>query len=211
MALFQKKPDTTSITPLYTLGLNKTVLIIGLGNPGNEYAGTRHNIGFQVLESFARGNNFPAWVNKKDLKCEIALANLGENRVILCKPTTFMNSSGEAVQAVQHFYKIYNQNTLAVYDELSINFGQIRARVGGSDAGHNGVKSLIQYIGDDFSRLRLGIGNELSQKAEASDFVLGKFNKEEQGSLPEIINEASVMITEFIFSGSLTHETRDLS
>jgi len=208
MALFQKKPDTNSMTPLYTLGQNKTILIIGLGNTGKEYASTRHNVGFEVLDSFAQANNFPAWVNKKDLKCEIAMTNLGENRVILCKPTTLMNNSGEAVQAVQHFYKMYNQNTLAVYDELAVDFGQIRARVGGSDAGHNGVKSLIQYIGDDFRRLRVGIGSEISQKADSASFVLGKFSGEEQGKLPEIIKEANAMITEYIFSGDLPHETR---
>lgn len=210
MALFQKKPDNTSITPLYTLGLNKTVLIIGLGNVGKEYAGTRHNIGFEILDSFAKTNNFPAWVNKKDLKCELATANLGENRVILCKPTTFMNNSGEAVQAVQHFYKMYNQNTLVVYDELAVGFGQIRSRVGGSDAGHNGVKSLINQVGEDFNRLRIGMGNDLTDKADASSFVLGKFSKDEQSKLPEIIKEASAMITEYIFAGELPHETRSV-
>lgn len=210
MALFQKKPDTTSITPLYTLGANKTYLIVGLGNIGKEYHGTRHNIGFEVLDSFAQANNFSGWVNKKDLKCELATANLGENRVILCKPTTFMNSSGEAVQAVQHFYKMYNQNTLVVYDELTVSFGQIRARVSGSDAGHNGVKSLIQYIGDDFNRLRVGIGSEISEKADSASFVLGKFSKDEQKQLPEIIKETNAMITEYIFRGELPHETRTL-
>lgn len=208
MALFQRKPDTSSITPLYTLGANKTYLVIGLGNTGSEYDGTRHNIGFEVLDAFAKANNFPAWIGKKDLKCELSLANLGENRVILCKPTTFMNNSGEAVQAVQHFYKLYNQNTLAVYDELAVEFGQIRARVGGSAAGHNGVKSLISQIGEDFNRLRVGIGSEIASRADASNFVLGKFSKDEQGKLPDIINEACAMITEYIFSGEPPHETR---
>lgn len=208
MALFQKKPQVQSGAPLYTLGANKTILVIGLGNPGKEYAGTRHNIGFEVLDDFAAKNDFPGWLSKKDLKCELTSASLGENRVILCKPQTFMNNSGESGQAVQRFYRVYNQNTLAVYDELALPYGSLRSRLGGSDAGHNGVKSLIQHLGDDFGRLRVGIGSELSEKADASDFVLGKFTKVEQENLPSVIKEASAMITEYIFSGQLPHDTR---
>ncbi len=208
MALFQKKPQVSDSLPLYTVGSNKTALIIGLGNPGAEHKGTRHNIGFEVLDHFAKQNGFPAWMTKKDLKCDMTIGNLGEARVILCKPTTFMNNSGEAAQAGQHFYRVYNPQTLAVYDELAIPFGQIRSRLGGSDAGHNGVKSLIQYLGEDFGRLRIGIGSELSAKAGAADFVLGKFSKEEQSKIPKILGEASALLTEYIFSGALPHDTR---
>jgi peptidyl-tRNA hydrolase, PTH1 family len=208
MALFQKKPQIGTNAPLYTIGSNKTVLIIGLGNPGKGYKGTRHNIGFEILDEFARQNDFPGWMAKKDLLADITIQNLGENRVVLAKPATFMNDSGQAAQAVQRFYRVYNQNTLAVYDELAISFGQLRTRLGGSDAGHNGVKSLIQHIGDDFGRLRIGVGSEISKKADAADFVLGKFTKAEQVSLPLIVREANVLITEYIFGGSLPHETR---
>jgi PTH1 family peptidyl-tRNA hydrolase len=208
VALFQKKPDTTSSAPLYSIGANRNVLIIGLGNTGREYENTRHNIGFAVLDDFASRNDFPAWIDKKDLKCHFSSLQMGQAKVILCKPTTFMNNSGEAAQAAQHFYRIYNPDTVAVYDELAIKFGQIRARVGGADAGHNGVKSLIQYIGDDFGRLRIGVGNEIAEKADAANFVLGKFTKEEQANLTAIIKEAGVMLTEYIYSGQLPHETR---
>jgi PTH1 family peptidyl-tRNA hydrolase len=208
MALFQKKLETGSSAPLYTLGANKTFLIIGLGNPGKEYDGTRHNIGFAALDEFAQKNDFPGWIAKKDLKCQLTSANLGANRVILCKPTTFMNNSGTAAHAVQHFYRVYNPETLTVYDELAIPFGQLRTRLGGSDAGHNGVKSLIQHIGEDFGRLRLGVGSEISEKADAADFVLGKFTKKEQESLPLILRESNALITEFVFGGQLPHETR---
>jgi len=210
MAFFQKKPQVQSSAPLYTLGANKTILIIGLGNSGKEYDGTRHNIGFAVLDDFAAKNDFPAWIDKKDLKCRLTTANLGENRVILCKPQTFMNNSGEAAQAVQRFYKVYNQSTLAVYDELAVPFGSLRTRLGGSDAGHNGVKSLTQHLGEDYGRLRIGIGSEVSKKAEPSDFVLGRFTKDEQSDLPSIIREASAMVTEYIFSGELAPETRSV-
>src|SRR3989344_8668133 len=179
MGLFQKKPVAVTL-PLYTIGNIRTVLILGLGNPGKKKAGTRHNIGFAIIDDFAQKNECPGWTTRKDLKCQLTMANLGENRVILGKPTTFMNLSGEALQAIQHFYRVYNQNTLAVYDELAILFGQLRTRLGGSDAGHNGVKSLTQHLGEDFGRLRIGIGSERTQKAEASDFVLSKFSKVEQ-------------------------------
>jgi PTH1 family peptidyl-tRNA hydrolase len=121
-----------------------------------------------------------------------------------------MNSSGEAATAVQHFYKVYNPSTLVVYDELAINFGQLRTRVGGSDAGHNGVKSLIQHIGDDFNRLRIGVGSEVSEKADVSDYVLGKFTKKEQESIPLVLREANELINGFIFGGPLPHETRTI-
>ncbi len=208
MALFQKKPQVQTGPALYTLGAHKNILIVGLGNPGKEYEGSRHNIGFAVLDEFAKKNDFPGWIAKKDLKCQLTTQTMGESRVILCRPATFMNNSGDAAQAAQRFYRIYNQNTLAVYDELAIPFGQLRTRRGGSDAGHNGVKSLIQYLGDDFGRLRIGVGSELSATADTADFVLSKFSKEERGHLPEIIREANAILTEFIFSGELPHQTR---
>ncbi len=207
MAFFQKKPDVSSSAPLYTLGSHRTVLIIGLGNPGKEYTGTRHNIGFATLDHFAEQNNFPDWVDKGDLKCQVAAQNLGEARVILCKPTTFMNASGEAAQAIQHFYRLYNQQTLAVYDELAIKFGQIRTRVGGADAGHNGVKSLIAHLGDDFGRLRIGVSGELASRQDAANLVLAKFSKEEKTRLPAILKETSVLLIDYIFSGELTNQT----
>lgn len=210
MALFQRKISDTSKAPLYTIGSNKTILIIGLGNPGKQYDGTRHNIGFAALDEFAAKNDFPGWLAKKDLKCQLTSATLGESRVILCKPDTFMNNSGQAAQAAQHFYRVYNQSTLAVYDELAIPFGQLRTRVGGSDAGHNGVKSLIQHLGDDFGRLRIGIGSEVSKKADAAEFVLGKFTKKEQAGLPMVTREAVAIVTEFIFGGQLPPETRSV-
>ncbi|MGA3150080.1 MAG: aminoacyl-tRNA hydrolase [Candidatus Saccharimonadales bacterium] len=210
MALFQKKPQVSSNLPLYTIGASKTVLIIGLGNHGKQYEGTRHNIGFEVLDYFAGKNDFPAWMVKKDLKCHLTNTTMGETRVILCKPATFMNNSGEAAQAVQRFYRVYNPSTLVVYDELAIAFGQLRTRLGGSDAGHNGVKSLVVHIGNDFSRIRIGTGRELSEKADAADFVLGKFSKKEQAILPLILREANALITEYIFSGQLPHDTRTI-
>ncbi len=210
MALFERKRDISSAAPLYTVGANKTVLVVGLGNTGKEYVGTRHNVGFEVVEEFAKKNDFPNWIAKKDLKCEVVVHQLGESRVVLVKPTTFMNDSGQAIQAIQHFYRAYNPDTLVVYDELAIPFGQLRTRVGGADAGHNGVKSAISHLGEDFGRLRVGIGSELAQKKDTADFVLSKFTKEEQAKLGAILREAGVLITEYIFSGELSHQTRSI-
>ena len=208
MGLLQKRALVTNSAPLYKIGIQKNTLIIGLGNPGKRYLGTRHNLGYDVLDYFAEKNEFPGWVDKKDLRCHLALKVLGDTQVVLCKPTSFMNNSGQAAAAVQRFYKLYNPQTLAVYDDLAISFGQLRARVSGSDAGHNGVKSLIEYIGDDFGRLRIGIGSEISAIAEDADFVLGKFTKKEQGKVPLILREANSLITEYIYGGSLPHDTR---
>jgi len=209
MALFQRRPEAGYATRFYTIGQNKQVLIIGLGNPGPEYDGTRHNIGFAALDAFVEANDFDPWVNKKDLKCEMATARLGETHVIAIKPTTFMNLSGEAAQAVAHFYKIPVERIVAVYDEIDIEFGQIRLRKGGSSAGHNGVKSLIQHLGEDFGRIRIGIGPKTPEQMDSADFVLAKFSSEQQKQLKNLTRETSAILSEYCFSdGQLPTETR---
>lgn len=211
MALFQKNPyDSTEKQPLYTLGLSKTVLIVGLGNKGKNYTGTRHNIGFEVMDAFIKAADLPDWVEKKDLKCLHTNGNVGNTRVIAIKPTTFMNLSGEAVQATASFYKIPNDSIVVVHDELDIPFGQIRTRVGGADAGNNGIKSVIQYIGESagqqIGRVRIGI--KATTSMESADFVLAKFSPKEQKQLPNLIKEATAILTEYVYSGQLLHETR---
>lgn len=210
MALFQRRPDFGSNLPVYSLGLTKTLLIVGLGNVGKKYDGTRHNIGFAAINELASRQDFDPWVEKKDLRVLLTTATIGDSRVILIKPTTFMNLSGEAVQAVGHFYKISLANTLVVHDELDIPFGQIRTRIGGSAAGHNGIKSLIQHLGEDFGRIRIGIDQEnRNKKVEMSDFVLTKFAAEEQAELPALLKESTAILTEYIHAGNLLQETRN--
>ncbi len=205
MSLFEKKPVIGTSLP-YSIGVTSTVIVVGLGNPGDEYRGTRHNIGFEVLDYFAIKNDFPSWIQKKDLKCQLSLKQIGNTRVVLCKPTTFMNLSGEAAHLVQNFYKTFNDQTLVVYDELALPFGSLRTRGEGSDAGHNGVKSLIQHLGDDFGRLRIGVGNDNIKNN--ADFVLKPFSKDEKANLDLVIKEASAMITEFLTNSSLPNNTR---
>lgn len=211
MALFQKQPIQLAQNLPYTISFaTKTVIIIGLGNPGAEYDMTRHNIGFMVLDTFASANNFGPWIPHAKLKGLVSEATLGQTKVILLKPQTFMNESGQAAQALAHFYKIDGADIVAVYDELSIPFGQIRTRIGGQAAGHNGVKSLIAHLGADFGRVRVGIKNEISEKADASSFVLGKFTKEEQAQLEPLITETCGLLTEFIYGGTLPTDTRKI-
>lgn len=208
MALFQKKPQVSSSAPLYSLGLSKTILIVGLGNPGKKYDLTRHNIGFGCVDAFVNSQELGVWVQKKDLKCLESTGTIGSTRVIVIKPTTFMNNSGEAVQAVSHFYKVPPEQIVAVYDEVAIPFGQIRTRVGGESAGHNGVKSLIQNIEKDFGRVRIGISNEHTPQADTADFVLSKFSKDEQAQLDNLTREVNAILTEYLYGSALPHDTR---
>ncbi len=208
MALFQKKPQTQTSAPLYTLGLNRTVLIVGLGNIGKEYELTRHNLGFLTIDNFAKTNEFPEWINKKDLKCQLTTQNLGGVHVILIKPTTMMNLSGESVQAAARFYRVEFNQITALHDEIDIPFGQIRTRAGGGAAGHNGIKSLIQHIGGEFGRVRIGIQPEEPPKMELADYVLGKLSKMEQEQLPNMYREVNSILTEYVYGSTLHPETR---
>jgi PTH1 family peptidyl-tRNA hydrolase len=209
MSLFQRLPQASNPKAFYTIGLNKTVLIVGLGNPGKEYDNTRHNIGFECIDTFAAKNDFPGWINKKDLKSELAQSTLNGTRVLLVKPTTFMNLSGEAVQAVMQFYKIPDSQVVVVHDELDIDFGTIRTRLGGSAAGHNGIKSIIECIGEDFGRIRVGVGPKKPKTMDSANFVLCRFNDDEHEQLPALKQEVSAIISEFIYGdGQLPVDTR---
>jgi PTH1 family peptidyl-tRNA hydrolase len=208
MALFQRRPQLSNPLSYTTFSLNKTLLIVGLGNPGDEYTRTRHNVGFMCVDDFAGKNSFDPWMHKKDLKCDLTQATMGDTRVILCKPQTFMNLSGEAVQAVSHFYKLRNDQIVVVHDELDVNFGQIRMRVGGSAAGNNGVKSVSQHLGEDYGRVRIGIGPKVPEQMDTADFVLQNFGKAQQEQLPSLIREVGAILSEYAYGSPVTAETR---
>ncbi len=213
MGVFLQKKDMTSeAMQYYTVGLNKTLLIVGLGNVGEKYDNTRHNIGFAAIDEFARDNDFDKWINKQDLKCFFSSTKLGSSRIILIKPTTLMNLSGEAVRLVSNFYKIAISDILVIHDELDINFGEIRTCLGGSSAGHNGVKSIIDSLDDQgFGRIRIGIGPKTPSAIDSADFVLGKFPKAAAEHLPKITKEVSSILNEYIFSDQAVRtETRKL-
>jgi len=209
MPFIQKYQNKSSVSQLYTTGLHQTLLVVGLGNPGKECVLTRHNLGFMCTEHFATNQDFPDWINKKDFQCEFTQSTIGQHRIILIKPTTFMNNSGEAVHKVSQFYRIAPDQILAIYDELDIDFGQIRTRTGGGDAGHNGVKSLITHLGQNFKRVRIGIGPKQPTEIDSADYVLQALTKTQQSQLPTLFKEVSSVVSEFAFSGGqLNTDTR---
>ena len=191
----------------FSVGNEKTKLVVGLGNIGKKYEKTRHNAGFICIDH-AITLQSGEWKEKKALKCTISEVRVGEKRVIFVKPTTLMNLSGDAVQAVKQFYKIANKDILVVHDELALPFGSLRIRTGGSSAGNNGIKSVSAAIGEDYSRLRIGIASEHSDKEDAAAYVLKNFSKAEQVHFKAFFAETNALITEFIYSDLLQPDTR---
>ena len=210
MALFQRRPQSSDPVNYFTIGQNKNTLIVGLGNPGKKYDLTRHNVGYMALDEFvSKTAEMENWINKKDLKCLMSGGRIGNKRVIAIKPTTFMNLSGDSVQAVADFYKIHPDNIVVIHDELDIVFGQIRMRKGGSSAGHNGVKSVSKYIGENYGRIRIGIGPKMPDQISSEDFVLQKFSHDELTQLPNMLKEVNAIISESIYGDELPHDTRN--
>lgn len=211
MSWLSQRPRSSDPVNYYSVGNTKNILIIGLGNPGDEYETTRHNLGFMCLDEFIDKNSeMQPWINKKDLKCLLSVGQMGASRVIAIKPQTYMNLSGEAVQAVAQFYKINIDQIVVVHDELDVDFGNIRVRTGGSSAGHNGIKSVSKAIGDNYSRIRVGIGPKHPEKMKSEDFVLQNFSKEEQSHISDLKKEVNAMLNEYIYSGELPHDTRNV-
>ncbi|MBR5239355.1 MAG: aminoacyl-tRNA hydrolase [Clostridia bacterium] len=162
-------------------------MIVGLGNPGKQYEFTRHNAGFLCLDYLAAKNNIK--VNKIKFKSLVGEGNIGGEKVILLKPTTFMNLSGEAVVQAAGFYKVDVSDIIVVYDDISLPIGSLRIREKGSAGGHNGMKSIIYLLGkDNFPRIRLGVGS--NGERDLADHVLGKFSKEEMNGFSASVEDA---------------------
>ena len=150
-------------------------LIVGLGNPGKEYDGTRHNIGFAAIDYIADKYNIE--LNRIKFKGVFGEGLINGKKVILLKPTTYMNLSGESIREVVNFYKISNEEIIVIYDDISLEVGRIRIREKGSHGGHNGIKSIIANLGTDvFPRVKIGVG---APKGNLVSHVLGKFSDEE--------------------------------
>lgn len=174
-------------------------LIIGLGNPGREYKDTRHNIGFMLVDHLAEKLN--ARGMKVQSKAIVISALYEERKIILAKPQTYMNLSGQSVQGLLHFYKIPFENLLVAHDDLDIPFGTIRIRPTGGPGGQRGMADTIEQLGTkDFPRLRLGIGRPPG-RMQAKDYVLQNFSKEDAKFLPEILSRASEAALEFVMNG----------
>ena len=158
-------------------------LIAGLGNPSRTYEGTRHNIGFTMIDAI--GNKFGIDVTTKKHKALVGRGIIDGMRVILAKPQTYMNLSGESIREIADFYKIEPENIIMIYDDISLDVGQLRIRKKGSAGGHNGIKNIIAHLGtQEFPRIKVGIGNK-PEGWDLADYVLSKYSKAEQEALEE--------------------------
>jgi len=209
MAWLQKRPQVALPMNYVTMGQANNLLIVGLGNPETKYSLTRHNIGFECVDYLvSKYDEFSPWIEKKDLKCHFSSGRFGDNTVMVIKPTTYMNLSGEAVRAVVNFYKLQTHYIAVVHDDIDIKFGLIRTKLGGSDAGHNGIKSIIEHLGENFGRVRIGIGPKKPPEMDTADFVLQKFNEKEIKQFDNLKKETTAILSEFIYNKSLLQETR---
>ena len=160
-------------------------LVAGLGNPGREYELSRHNLGWTVLDAYASKHGL-AWRNAPQFESVVAKREAAPGRTLwLVKPQTFMNGSGRAVAAIARYHKIPPEDVAAVYDDLTIDLGLVKVSVSGSDAGHNGVASLLEHLGDGFARLRLGIGPRQPPEMDLKDFVLAHFTQEQLNQIQQ--------------------------
>ncbi len=183
----EKKEDKTPITHI----------IAGLGNPGAEYADTRHNAGFLAIDYIAE--KCAVRIDRVKFHALVGEANIGGVRVLLMKPTTFMNNSGQAIAEAAAFYKIEAENIIVLHDEISFSPGQNRIRRKGSAGGHNGLKSIISSLGSDaFPRIKIGVGQKPSPDYDLVNWVLGKFPKADKESLcakfPEIHSSVELIL-----------------
>ena len=175
------------------------IVIAGLGNPGSKYSETRHNVGFNVIDRLAESNDIK--VNKLKFRALTGEGFIGDQKVLLLKPSTYMNNSGQAIREVMEFYKLPAENLLVIVDDIDIEFASIRLRKSGSAGSHNGLKSIIYHIQvDNFPRLKIGIGKKPSY-FDLADFVLSKFTQEERKLIDKSIEKASEAVEEFVKNG----------
>jgi PTH1 family peptidyl-tRNA hydrolase len=181
--------------------MNQIKLIVGLGNPGNKYAGTRHNVGFMTVDILAERHGIK--VNKLKFKALTGEGSIDGNRVILIKPQTFMNLSGESVLAAMNFFKLDMENLIVIYDDVDLTLGQIRVRPGGSAGTHNGMRNILLHLGsEDFSRVRVGIDGFRMPSEDLYEYVLRGFSREEVQTAEKAICMAADAAELLVSSGA---------
>jgi PTH1 family peptidyl-tRNA hydrolase len=174
--------------------MDDSYLIVGLGNPGREYARTRHNAGFAVVERVAERWK-AQWGTGQKFKARLARTEVEGRRVVLCQPQTYMNASGEAVAAVSGFYKVPPGRLLVVVDDADLPLGEIRLRASGSSGGHHGLESIEQHLGTrEYARLRVGIGRQSEAVREITGHVLSRFGGEELDLLEKVLDRAASQV-----------------
>ena len=165
-------------------------LIVGLGNPGEKYENTRHNVGFRVIDELAERQNAP--VQKLKFKALTNLLTISGEKVLVMKPITYMNLSGEAVHEAAAFYKVPPERILVISDEVALAPGKLRVRRSGSAGGHNGLKNIIAHLGSDqFPRIRLGVGSKPHPDYDMADWVMGRFQGEDKKAVEEAVKRAA--------------------
>ena len=175
-------------------------LVVGLGNPGPEYAGTRHNVGFRAVELLAKEAGVR--IDRAKFRGLTRTAELADRKVLLLEPQTFMNCSGEAVQLAAMFYKLPISHILVLSDDVSLPVGKIRVRAEGSAGGHNGLKSVISHLGSqDFPRVRIGVGAKPHPDYDLADWVLSRVSPEEEKALAPAVEHAAAAVLELIRNG----------
>jgi peptidyl-tRNA hydrolase, PTH1 family len=176
-------------------------IIVGLGNPGKDYEKTRHNAGFWVIDAFAESLSVE-WTTSRSHKALIAKTTTGDEKIILVKPQTFMNLSGETTLSIMQYFKIDSQDVLIVHDELDLQPGCFTFTDGGSAAGHNGIKSIYELCGNKFPRLRIGIGRPPTPGPEPKQWVLEKPVSDDKKLLKEVIKDSNSAILDWINLGT---------
>jgi PTH1 family peptidyl-tRNA hydrolase len=179
-------------------------LIVGLGNPGKEYESTRHNVGFYMVGRLAEAEH-AQWGKKSRLQGSVA--QIADKDVILFRPLTYMNASGEAIRKVADYYKVADEDILIIHDDADMDFGKLRAVSGGSDGGHKGIQSLHGHGLDGTWRLKVGVANDQRLPGQAIDFVLKDFNADERRYLPQLA-EPVIRLCRDLMAGRLERHTR---
>jgi len=176
-------------------------LIVGLGNPGRDYARTRHNAGFLLLDRLADGWRVE-WGARRKFNARVARADRGDRRIFLCEPETYMNASGEAVSTLMKFYKVSPPHLLVAVDDADLPLGTLRLRPDGSSGGHHGLESVERHLGTrDYARLRIGIGRRATDQREITDWVLAAFKKEEAPVLEKVLQTGCEQIECWLSAG----------
>ncbi|MBC2604628.1 aminoacyl-tRNA hydrolase [Pelagicoccus albus] len=175
-------------------------LIVGLGNPGSEYEATRHNIGFRVVDALALKLGADSWKKDRKFKAELSsVSHPSYGKLILAKPTTFMNQSGVCVQKLCSFHKIPPEEVIVIYDEINLSVGELKLSMAGSAGGHNGLSDILARIAPRFARIRVGIGGKPHKEMPLADYVLGKFSSDDESvisdSLARYVNSIDLLLS----------------
>lgn len=174
-------------------------LIVGLGNPDGKYQKTRHNIGFMVVGAIAKKLELSDWLNDKRFESEIVKTDINGDKILLVKPQTFMNASGKAVKTLAEYYDIDSEGIIVISDDINLAVGDVRTRLGGTAGGHNGLKSVIDNIGEAFWRVRIGVG--MNENEPSEQYVLKQLSDQEAELFEDIVDKTAQYLIDLDFGG----------